>query len=64
MSSYVGNFGDSAEAQLKRLLEGVSLPIYFERIEVALASPSIAAPSGLSKEEKRRFILAHAKVGK
>jgi hypothetical protein len=31
-----------------------------KRMGKALASPSIIAPRGLSKEEMRRFILSHA----
>lgn len=63
MSSYVGNFGDSAEEQLNRRLQGVPLPIFMEHLQKSLASPSIRAPQGLSREEMRRFILSHA-VGK
>jgi hypothetical protein len=34
-----------------------------ERMKKALASKTIDMPAGLSREEKRAFILAHAKEG-
>ena len=40
--------------------ESAPVRVDIERMEKALASPSIAMPSGLTREQKRQFILSHA----